>query len=87
MPDAPTLIPPDLAQCQAEKPNGHGPFTLGGVPGLVRCKAKPLVVIEEKSPGPDGQRGSMSLCDECLVVFNRQVGADVEVTPVTKWTS
>jgi len=59
------LIPPDLKQCQAEKPNGNSFMTLGGVPGLVRCKEKPTVVAYENNPAEDGLKGSMSLCDSC----------------------
>lgn len=70
------LIPPDYSQCQAEKPNGHSFMTLGGVPGLERCKNKPQWVIHETVPDKNGQCGSMSLCDACLEVFRKQVGMD-----------
>lgn len=73
------LIPPDLKQCQAEKP-GNGPFVMGGETGdprkgyLIRCRNKPTVVATEKAPGSDGQKGSMSLCGECQEVFIKQLG-------------
>jgi hypothetical protein len=73
------MIDPDREQCQAEKPNGCSPFTLGGRPELVRCTAKPAVIVTEKEPGPDGEIGSMSLCGECLAVFNKQDSRDVTV--------
>jgi hypothetical protein len=69
------LTPPDLARCQAEVPNGHSFMTLGGRPGLERCKDKPVVVIEEVVPGVDGQRGSMALCIPCWAVALKQIGA------------
>jgi len=70
------LIPPDPKQCQAEKPNGNNAFTLGGVPGLIRCTNKPTVIATEKKLTSDGQIGSMSLCDDCQNVFIKQLGED-----------
>jgi hypothetical protein len=68
------LIPADLTQCQAEKPNGHSFMTLGGQPGLVRCKRVPVYIAFEKEPNPvDGLRGSMSLCEECKSVHEEQM--------------
>jgi hypothetical protein len=67
------LTPPDLKQCQAEKPNGHTFMTLGGKPGMVRCDRKPTVILTENKPGADGQKGSMSLCDGCLAQFRKQM--------------
>lgn len=68
------LIPPDPKQCQAEKPNNHSFMTLGGRPGLERCKNPPTVIVEEARPNPkDGRKGSMSLCSDCLVVFGKQM--------------
>lgn len=69
----PKLEPVDEKQCQAEKPNGANAFTLGGRPGMVRCKAKPVYVLTENKPGKDGQRGKMSLCQDCMEVFDRQM--------------
>ncbi len=68
------LIPADHRQCQAEKPNGYNFMTLGGRPGLERCRNKPVVIAIENQPGPDGLIGSMSLCEECKAVFLRQYG-------------
>jgi hypothetical protein len=78
------LTPPDTKRCQAEKPNGATFMSLGGVPKLVRCTNKPTMIATEKEPGKDGQRGSMSLCDECFAVFQKQapVAATFErITP------
>jgi len=69
------LIPPDIKQCQAEKPSGHTFMTLGGRPGLVRCSNKPTYVITETKKGADGKRGSMSLCDSCLAVAINQLSS------------
>jgi len=66
------LIPPDKKRCQAEKPNGVNFMTLGGRREMVRCSNKPTVIITETKPGEDGQKGSMSLCPDCLIVFRDQ---------------
>lgn len=66
------LAPPDLLRCQALKPidlYGCSALLLGDVPRLVRCEAKPTTIATKAKPGPDGQRGSVSVCDECLVVL------------------
>lgn len=68
-----SLIPPDTGRCQAEKPNGNSFMTLGGSPGLERCRNIPLWIAREIKPGPDGQIGSMSLCRECRTVLERQM--------------
>ena len=70
------LTPPDKKRCQAEKPNGYTFMTLGGVPGLERCKNKPDFICTENKPGEDGQRGSMSLCIGCASVMRKQLGRD-----------
>lgn len=72
------LEPPDLDRCQADVP-GNGPFTMGGEIGnprngyRVRCKNRPRWIAVEKKPGPDGQVGSMSLCDECAAIMEKQM--------------
>lgn len=70
------LTPPDLERCQADVPNGYTFMTLGGRPGLERCKNKPTVIVSETKPGKDGQKGSMSLCDGCLAVLRKQMPRD-----------
>lgn len=67
------LTPPDFDRCQAEKPNGHSFMTLGGRPALERCDRKPTVLVVENTPGEDGRKGSMTLCDGCLAVFRKQM--------------
>ncbi len=80
------LTPPDPARCQAEKPTGNGPFTLGGRVGRVRCDAEPTTIIRETVPGDDGECGSMSLCPSCLRVFKRQVGMEGhETISIADW--
>lgn len=74
------LTPPDPKRCQAES---RSFMTLG--PGRVRCSNTPTVIITEKKPGPDGQRGSMSLCAECLPVFKKEhPEISITETPVSK---
>lgn len=74
--EAPPLVsegiePLDTARCQAEKPNGYTFMTLGGIPGLERCRNKPEVVVTETQPAKDGKIGHMTLCDGCLTVFKK----------------
>lgn len=73
-----SLTPPDLKQCQAEKPNGHSFMTLGGVPKLERCKNKPKYLAKEKKPGADGQIGSMTLCESCKKQMDKQMPGCVD---------
>jgi hypothetical protein len=64
-----SLIPPDLTRCQVEVPNGHSFMTLGGRPGRERCKKKPMFLVTEQLYGADGQRGAMTMCPDCFLVF------------------
>jgi hypothetical protein len=69
-----SLIPADLTRCQADKPNGESFMTLGGGHKMVRCESVPTVVAYEQDvQDDDGMRGSMSLCDDCLKVFEKQM--------------
>lgn len=70
------LIPPDLNQCQAEKPNGVTFMTLGGKFKMERCTNKPLYIATENVAGKDGLIGSMSLCEDCKDVFIKQMGSN-----------
>ncbi len=68
-----TLIPPDKKQCQGEKQVGA--FTIGGQIGKrTRCTNIPTVIAYEKKPGTDGQKGSMSLCNNCRIQMIKQLG-------------
>lgn len=70
------LTPIDFDRCQAERPNGYSFMTLGGSPGMERCRERPIAVVSENEPDEkDGLRGAMSLCDHCLRVFREQVPA------------
>ena len=80
-----TLTPPDPERCQAEI---GGAFTLG--PGRVRCNSAPTVIVEELTPGPDGQKGSMSLCGGCRSAFIDKVGKagpKYRFVPVKTWVA
>ncbi len=79
------LTPPDLNQCQAEKP-GNGPFTIGGKIGdpkngyRVRCESEPKYIATEKR---GSKPGSMSLCAECKDAMVKQLGEDfAEFSPI-----
>mgnify|MGYP000491692221 FL=1 len=67
------MIPVDKDRCQAEKPNGESFMTIGGGHKMVRCSNKPTVIITETVAGKDGLFGSMSLCDDCLKVAEKQL--------------
>ena len=66
-------IPPDVHLCQALKPNGNTFMTLCGVPGYERCDNKPLFIATKKNADKDGHVGSMSLCEECRIVCEKQM--------------
>ncbi len=72
------LIPPDKKQCQADKPNPNHSFMSFGIhPKYIRCENKPTVILYATVvTNADGQKGSMSLCNDCLKVFLKQVGID-----------
>jgi len=83
------LIPPDPEQCQAQHKEGCWPdaqhFMVIGPRQLVRCKNPPTVIAYEKRPGKDGRKGSMSLCNKCLVVFIEQFGGQfATIKPISK---
>lgn len=77
------LTPPDLLRCQAEKPNGESFMTLGGGPKLERCRREPTVIATEIKPGKDGQIGSMSLCDKCAAVLQKQMPGTTSIRRIT----
>lgn len=80
------LVPIDLKRCQSEKPNGCTFMTFGGVPGYARCKSKPTVIVTERKKNKEyGQRGSMTLCNECWAKATKQLGpGHFTVGPITK---
>ena len=64
------LAPPDKKRCQAEKLSGS--FMTLGPRHMERCTNLPTVIATEKKPGEDGQKGSMSLCEDCLEIFKQK---------------
>lgn len=72
------LTPPDYAQCQAERREGS--FMTLGPRRTVRCTAAPTWLAEEKEPGPDGLKGSMTLCDACCNVLRQRADMIDRVT-------
>jgi hypothetical protein len=78
----PTLEPPDLARCQGEWTTYNAWVMGGNVYQRTRCPKPPTVIITETEPGPDGQRGSMSLCDSCLAVFLEKDNRAVDIQQV-----
>lgn len=70
------MLPVDPKRCQALVPNGYNFMTLGGVPGLKRCTNEPTWIATEKVAQEDG-RGSMSLCDSCKTVCERDLAGKV----------
>ncbi len=62
------LTAPDTKRCQAGR--RASPMTFGPRP-FVRCSNAPTVIITELVNGPDGQKGSMSLCDDCLKIAQK----------------
>lgn len=74
------LIPPDKKRCQAIKLGGCRPSAeamfIIGPRTETRCSNKPSVIIFENKPASDGQKGSMSLCSECLKVFKAKMPKD-----------
>ncbi|MDA4132063.1 MAG: hypothetical protein OK454_02920 [Thaumarchaeota archaeon] len=74
------LTPPDYAQCQCEITMTLGFMQLGGPPKTTeRCKSKPTMLMEEREPGEDGQRGSMTVCDGCLKEAQSKMPEDMVI--------
>lgn len=74
------LEPVDYRRCQARIRKGSSFMTIGK-PAWSRCSSRPCVVVREREPGRDGQRGAMSLCEECFGVF-REKNPGCSVLPV-----
>jgi hypothetical protein len=65
------LIPPDLQQCQSEIKEGS--FMTLGPRSFRRCTNAPVWLAIE-GPREDGEpSGSMSLCDDCKLVCEKQM--------------
>lgn len=66
------LIKPDYLQCQSEITSYH-PFILGGkCQETKRCINQPIWLASEKE-SKDNEIGSMTLCEECKVVCEKQM--------------
>lgn len=64
-------IPADPDRCQAMQKSGS--FMTLGPREWIRCSNPPTVITSELRVDPeDGETGSMSLCDGCLVVFKER---------------
>lgn len=61
------LIPPDYDRCQAEQREGS--FMTLGPRRMVRCEKPPVWLAVELKAGKDGERGSMTLCNDCAKVM------------------
>ena len=53
-------------------------MTLGGQRKERRCENKPAYIVKELKPGPDGRKGSMSVCMECEPACTRMMGDKVK---------
>ena len=71
------LTPPDPYQCQARWQDGS--FMTLGPRAWVRCSRRPTVVVTEKRSVNKQPKGSMSLCDDCLVRFIEKLGDNYAV--------
>lgn len=64
----------DPHRCQAMTIEG-GFMRLGGIRVERRCDRQPVAVLTEaKKNRVDGRRGSMSVCEDCLVRATNQLG-------------
>lgn len=63
----PALTPPDYSRCQCEITTTASFMQMGGPPKTTeRCKNKPTMLMEERFADSDGQKGSMTVCDDCF---------------------
>lgn len=67
------LTPPDRKRCQTVITPRHSFMMLGPPPKSERCTNPPAFLATERQPGPDGQRGSMSVCEHCRDVMRKQM--------------
>lgn len=77
-------IAPDKNRCQTEITPSYGPFRFGPPDRPRRCENKPTVIAKEIRKGKDGKRGSMSLCESCLVVMNKQMPGTAEIKKIAR---
>lgn len=80
------LEPVDHAECQADVKDAHNPFGIGVPPPRWRkCGKRPTWYARETKAGPDGRKGSMSLCDSCKVECERRLAGAVVFEPLVGW--
>ena len=79
------LMPPDYSRCQTEITTTASFMQMGGPPKTTeRCKNKPTILMEELVSGKDGQKGSMTVCDDCFKQAQLQSKASVLYSRLTK---
>ena len=78
------LIPPDRERCQAEITTGNF-MTIGGRREERRCENRPEILVEEKERGPDGKKGSMSLCRSCAIEARKVLAKTATFTIMANW--
>lgn len=66
------LIPPDITQCQTMIRNKRSALSFGNNTEFIRCKNIPIAIITEIKEGHDGQKGQMSVCNECLEMAKKE---------------
>lgn len=76
------LIPADRERCQVEYKEGS--FMTLGPRSMVRCANRPVYVVTETKPGPDGECGSMSMCEEHYKKFVLYDNRDVQVDMIVR---
>lgn len=76
----------DHARCQADIRSAYNPWVMGGDVGgkWGRCTNKPVWYAREATPGKDGRRGAMALCDECKLECEKRVD-NVTLEPLVGW--
>lgn len=84
--DPKELEPVSHDACQADVKGPYSPFQLGAPPPRFRpCGNKPSWYARENKAGPDGRKGSMSLCDDCKVECAKRLGDKVTFEPLVGW--
>jgi len=66
-----SVVPADPSRCQAEV---RSLMTLG--PGRNRCGEPANVIVREREPDKNGERGEMSLCASCRRAFVERMNVD-----------
>lgn len=84
MPTMVDFTAPDYSRCQCEITT-HNPWAFGGgTPQTRRCMHVPSYLITEVKAGKYGERGSMTLCNDCYKVFVTQNKKRVRVSKLKK---